>query len=613
MSKIIIIGTYFGKWPAWFPAFLFSCAKNETIEWLFFTDCDIPKVSYPNIEFKPMDLSQINNLASEKLGFRIQKWTYSQADLQPAYSVIFDEYIQGFDFWGHCDIDVVWGDIRNFITEEILKNYQIISCRKDYLAGHFTLWRNEPDTNTLFRSVPTYREALQDSKYRGLDEELISAFLRTQLITPTENCAIKVYWPEPMVVGFIELNNNPNGWYWDNGKIFDAKERERVYIHFQKWKSSMNHIDFQIGDQPARFNITKRGIWSHRPPLHELLSERFNWEGIRGSLNNFLGWSVKSFRLFKMVLLVKDIYWAQNLLANSISSRDVQYNRKTGRLYLKRLNVHIKKGQNLSLLKSYFWALHLINLLKARFYIDEQDELFVDVGALRASLKLPADIWHLKELFIDGTYNIQFTRPTVVCDIGMNVGLASLYFASQHDVVVLGFEPFKQTYDQALRNISLNPTLIDKVKAFNTGISDSNCKLSAEYHPKIAARPGVLRPPADYREGLDFVYEDIELADARDILDQIVCDYPGRDIVAKIDCEGSEYQIINRLFETGRLNLIEAIIMEWHRRKPEHYPTVIANQLSDSGFRVFLFTPHHHFAGMLYAVRANSHKSIPNS
>ena len=80
-----------------------------------------------NIEFKPMDLAQLNNLASEKLGFRIQKWTYSQADLQPAYGVIFDEYIQGFDFWGHFDIDVVWGDIRSFITEEILKNYQIIS------------------------------------------------------------------------------------------------------------------------------------------------------------------------------------------------------------------------------------------------------------------------------------------------------------------------------------------------------------------------------------------------------------------------------------------------------------------------------------------------------
>ena len=270
MYKIIVMGTYFGNWPKWFPAFFLSCQTVKDIDWLFFTDCPIPNVTCPHIKFIPMNLEQLNHLASEKLGFPIQKDSYSQLDIRPAYGVIFEEYFTGYDFWGHCDFDVIWGNIRHFITDSILNQHQIISSRKDQLAGHFTLWKNEPKTNTLFKFVPEYRQAFSNAKHVNFDEHIMSKFLANQL---TSNNDIKIYWSKKIVVGRIELKNKPKGWYWKNGKIFDKENQEHIYIHFMPWKASMKKIDFQLGSQPERFIITRRGIWSHRMPIIERFLE----------------------------------------------------------------------------------------------------------------------------------------------------------------------------------------------------------------------------------------------------------------------------------------------------------------------------------------------------
>jgi hypothetical protein len=37
-------------------------------------------------------------------------------------------------------------------------------------------------------------------------------------------------------------------------------------------------------------------------------------------------------------------------------------------------------------------------------------------------------------------------------------------------------------------------------------------------------------------------------------------------LVAKIDCEGAEYQIIDALAEAGLLEKVDAFLIEWHGR-----------------------------------------------
>ena len=315
---------------------------------------------------------------------------------------------------------------------------------------------------------------------------------------------------------------------------------------------------------------------------------------------------VEFLRLLKMIFLIKDIYWAKKLIANSINAQDVRYERKSGYLFLKRLSIRIRKGEKIFLCRDwgYRHAVLLVESLGARFYTNEQDEVFVDIAGLTANIRSRGEILRLKEILIDGTYNMLFSGSIVVWDIGMNVGLASLYFASKPDVVVVGYEPFKNTYNHALYNISLNPTFSDRIQTFNMGLSDSTEKVFVEYNEEINGVLGVYGPRKEHQDGLSFEREEIVLTNARHALDSIITDYSGRAIVAKIDCEGSEYQIIKDLAAAGKLCLLDAIMMEWHILKPGHDPTLLTSLLCDSGFKVFLLAPRGK-VGMLYAARGN--------
>lgn len=615
MTSIIVIATYFGKWPVWFPAFLLSCARNDTLEWLFFTDCDLPRVSYRNIRFERMNLGQLNDLASRQLGFRIQKGAYSQVDLQPAYGVIFQQYIEGFDFWGHCDIDVIWGNIRGFLTEDTLQNHDILSFRKDFLAGHLTVWRNEPEINSLFSRVPAYRQILSSAEHRNFDENVMSTFLRTVPTTGTGK--IRVFWPEQMVVWF-HGKANPNGWYWDNGRVFDPQHHEHVYLHLQDSKKSVTFIDFQVGDQPVRFKFTQLGIQSRSSIVCHFPRMRFQWEAVEGSLSRLVAWSKKSLRVLKKALLVKDIYWASRLTSNSIGARDVRYDRKLRRLCLRHLDFHIGRQQQY-LLETYHEATQLADQGTARFSNDGQGTLFVDVAGIRASVQGAEEILTLKELLLDGICNTLFSRPTVVLDIGMNSGLASLYYASLPQVVVVGYEPGGRSYSRALLNISLNPALADKIRAFKAGVGDSKIRTIAMYPPKTGRSYRSSRQ-MDNGKGPRFEYEEVHIEDAAEILDSIVSQYPERDVVVRIDLERSEYfidglsehQVIDRLLSAGKLRLVETIMLKWDHEKSRRNPSV-ARQLSDCGFKVFSFSAHDAHQRVLYAVRSRPSQATPSS
>jgi FkbM family methyltransferase len=555
-----------------------------------------------------MNLEQFVRLASKQLGFKTSKGIYSQVDLQPAYGVIFEEYIKGFDFWGHCDIDIVWGDLRSFITEAILQNYDIVSCRKDFLAGHLTLWRNGPEINTIFTAVPSYRAILSSSEHFNFDESIISPYLKSLIARGSTR--IRVYWPEQTVVSLYVSKANPPGWYWEGGKIFDRNHREHVYVHFGERKNSICQIDFGVGDQPERFRFTELGFESRRPSVRALLRANLGWDGLRAWISQFPGRSLRLLRQLKMVFTVKDMFWARKLVANYINARDVQFNQKTGGLSLKRLNLQISKEQDY-LLESYYWALELAEKRNARFHRNERGELLVDVAGLCAFIETAEDNLILKELLVDGIYNVSFSRPAVVLDVGMNAGLASLYFASQPDVVVVGYEPCAKTYDRTLRNIALNPNLSPKIKPIKAEIGDANFRTTAMSLSREAARPNHLSDRTALGDGSAFEYEEIKVQDAAEVLNSIVADYPGREVVVKIDLERSGYfidgisesHVITRLGASGKLELVETIMLQWHRSKPKHAPPVLARPLSDNGYKVFLLGPYHPSEGMLYAVR----------
>jgi len=80
--------------------------------------------------------------------------------------------------------------------------------------------------------------------------------------------------------------------------------------------------------------------------------------------------------------------------------------------------------------------------------------------------------------------------------------------------------------------------------------------------------------------------EIIKLKPISEIIDLIRNDFPGKKLVLKIDCEGSEYEILQSLYESDSLKYVVIIMLEWHRRSILHDPSGIVDILINSGFNV---------------------------
>ena len=238
----------------------------------------------------------------------------------------------------------------------------------------------------------------------------------------------------------------------------------------------------------------------------------------------------------------------------------------------------------------------------ARFFVDSNQELLVEIEDLCLLVQTEEELEILREIFIDGTYNFIYDRPFVIWDIGMNTGFVSLYLAKNERVrAAIGYEPFKMTYNQALRNLELNPKIASKVKAVNDGVSDREENLTIDYVYECKSSIGIDRMPEQYKNNDDkpAIAQEIHLLPAKDVLESIRSQYPDCDIVAKIDCEGSEYAILSSLYASGQLDRLKAVMIEWHEKGPDR----LVEWLRQSGFAIFSRRPISKTIGMIYAVR----------
>lgn len=70
---------------------------------------------------------------------------YKLCDYKPTYGHAFEKELKEYDFWGYCDIDLIFGDIRNFITDKILDKFDMIGFQ-----GHSTIFRNSKEVNSRY-------------------------------------------------------------------------------------------------------------------------------------------------------------------------------------------------------------------------------------------------------------------------------------------------------------------------------------------------------------------------------------------------------------------------------------------------------------------------------
>lgn len=147
MKSICYVVPYFGKLPKGFQMWLLSCSTNETIDWILYTD-DKTEYNYPkNVKVKYCSYDNIKNKIQSFYDFKVSiEMPWKLCDFRPAYGEIFADDLVEYDFWGHCDMDLIWGDIRKFITDDILDKYEKIGFQ-----GHSTLYKNTPEVNQRYK------------------------------------------------------------------------------------------------------------------------------------------------------------------------------------------------------------------------------------------------------------------------------------------------------------------------------------------------------------------------------------------------------------------------------------------------------------------------------
>ncbi len=144
MEKIIILVPYFGKFPPMFEYWYKTALSNSTIDFLIFTDQEIE--SKFNIKIINMSFDDMRKLIQSKFDFTISlEKPYKLCDYKLAYGYIFEEYVKCYDFWGYSDIDMVLGDIRGMLKDQIDK-----FDKYNYL-GHLSLYRINSEANNLWK------------------------------------------------------------------------------------------------------------------------------------------------------------------------------------------------------------------------------------------------------------------------------------------------------------------------------------------------------------------------------------------------------------------------------------------------------------------------------
>lgn len=242
--KIILFVPYFGKLPQYFPAFAYSCYHLiGHIEIQIFTDdnaisgYDLPQ----NIHFEVCSFEDMKALVKKKCGTELYS-PYKLCDYKPCYGHLFEQYTKGFEFWGYCDIDLMFGDLIGFLKKIDYRNYDRIGT-----YGHLTLYKNTERNKYLYKSISHKLSKFNTFNYvAGTSYPCNFDELGMNLICKMSGIAFYEYIPNLNTsFGYKSLHtwkyrDQYQLWCWTEGRVLSyhydnnkvLQSQDAVYLHF---------------------------------------------------------------------------------------------------------------------------------------------------------------------------------------------------------------------------------------------------------------------------------------------------------------------------------------------------------------------------------------------
>jgi FkbM family methyltransferase len=275
---------------------------------------------------------------------------------------------------------------------------------------------------------------------------------------------------------------------------------------------------------------------------------------------------LKLFLLFPAWFRLGNFKWAYRLAEENFSTKDLQG------LVVKD-NQLIAEATGVRLTDEVYWSIKgglkywsaFAQYKGVRFFGKKDNHLVADVDGIHFRIDHEGSLFIIDEIFAERLYDLRLNEDLIVVDVGMNVGIASLFFAALKNVIaVYGYEPLPETVEQANNNFALNPSLGTKIQANLCGISNYNGKITV---PATVSGSAVFSTDPTFIDAHGMnkgATVEVDIIHIREVMDKIKTEHPGKRVLLKLDCEGEEYKIMEYLSADGYMDMIAAAALEWH-------------------------------------------------
>jgi len=264
---------------------------NPSIDWILFTDCEPLARIPPNVTVRRMSFDEYRGTIERRLRIGFSRPTpHKLCDVRPALGVVYREDIEEYDYFGWCDLDVIFGDLRRFLDDRVL-TMDVVSTHADRVSGHFCLLRNTSRMRGAFRLCRAWRELFEAGEYQGFDELAFARALRWPRRPWTARSLVELQHCWPRRLYFVEQYSTvdsksrawhdgkadyPGEWRWERGHLTNDRDgpREFMYLHFMLWHSNRWRDDegapwpkldriVRLPDEgvgATRFTVSREGI-----------------------------------------------------------------------------------------------------------------------------------------------------------------------------------------------------------------------------------------------------------------------------------------------------------------------------------------------------------------
>lgn len=285
--KTCLFIPYFGKLPLWFDFFLKSCENNKEYDFYIYTDDTEELYTPDNVIIKRTSLKIYSSYLLCNLGLEEYTLSYSKlCDFRPFLYYIHNDIVKNYDYWGYCDLDLVFGDLSKFFAKHLENKVVSISTHADRFSGHFSLFSVDSyDSRLSPFKIKNWKELLIDNKHLAIDEEhfafcninlyrvLGNRIGRRLLKTSLSRTYGEIFYGKNMV--FEELyttplssirwwdgssaESHPTEWEWCNGKVFAKNDNFEVpYLHFMNFKKSGWNLVPPLWDKKTVYEFNKK-------------------------------------------------------------------------------------------------------------------------------------------------------------------------------------------------------------------------------------------------------------------------------------------------------------------------------------------------------------------